>query len=46
MIKGVNMKKVFVISVSVLLLAVAQNTNAQEVKNDKTNENIENKREY
>jgi len=35
------MKKVFVISVSVLLLAVAQNTNAQEVKNDKTNENID-----
>jgi len=34
------MKNLFVVIVSVLLLAVSQNTNAQEIKNDKTNENV------
>ena len=35
------MKKMFVVLVSVLLLAVSQNTNAQEVENAKTNEDVD-----
>jgi hypothetical protein len=34
------MKNLCVVLVSVLLLAVSQNTNAQEIENDKTNENV------
>jgi len=34
------MKKLFVVLVSILLFAVSKNINAQEVKNEKTNENV------
>jgi hypothetical protein len=35
------MKNMFIVLVSALLLAVSQNANAQEIKNDKTNENVD-----
>jgi hypothetical protein len=35
------MKNIFVVLVSALLLSIFQNANAQEIKNDKTNENVD-----
>jgi len=35
------MKNIFVVLVSALLLSISQNANAQEIKNDKTNENVD-----